>query len=267
MKKYILTLLILIILIPVVSSAKTYIKSSSNVYLNVGNPLITNGLVAWYTFDGKSMVNGVAKNQSGTSNDARLINIATSTFYTEGKIGQGFNFDGSNDYLRVTTPIIGYGPGVPYTFAFWMYKNADVANQSNMFGGNGGTTNAWITAFLHNVTGTMFFRMCKENVDCRDTPVSGVLPTKTWIHVAGVYDSASTIMTLYINGASTTSRIANLTGVSTGSTQPEFIGSYKTPSLHFSGRMDDVRIYDRALSASEVMDIYRSGKVVLKSSI
>src|SRR3989338_2123353 len=60
------------------------------------------GLVGHWTFDGKNVVNGVALDSSGNGNNANLINIATSTFYSIGKIGQGFNFDGTNDYASTT---------------------------------------------------------------------------------------------------------------------------------------------------------------------
>src|SRR3989344_8772308 len=60
------------------------------------------GLVGHWTFDGKNVVNGVALDSSGNGNNANLINIATSTFYSYGKIGQGFNFDGTNDIASTT---------------------------------------------------------------------------------------------------------------------------------------------------------------------
>src|SRR3989344_6531331 len=59
------------------------------------------GLVGHWTFDGKNVVSGVALDSSGNGNNGNLVNIATSTFYSIGKIGQGFNFDGTNDYVKV----------------------------------------------------------------------------------------------------------------------------------------------------------------------
>lgn len=245
MKKIILTIIILAVIV-----ALNFDKVKAE---------FTSGLVLLYSMDTRSVVNGVSKNQVSPVNNGRHIAIASSSFYVNGKISQGFDFDGTNDAIQTASPPIAHGPAVSYSFAFWMSKDADVANQSNMFAGNGGTTNAFITAFLHNVTGTMFFRVCKENVDCRDTPVSAVLPIKKWIHVAGVYDGASTIMTLYINGASTTSRVQNMTGITTGTTNGMFIGSYKTPSLFFNGKMDDARVYNTVLTSQQVYQLYRYG--------
>ena len=59
-------------------------------------------LVGHWTFDGAKVVNGVALDSAGTNN-GNLVNIASSTFYSYGKIGQGFNFDGLNDYVSVGT--------------------------------------------------------------------------------------------------------------------------------------------------------------------
>ncbi|MEK7123690.1 MAG: LamG-like jellyroll fold domain-containing protein, partial [Patescibacteria group bacterium] len=59
------------------------------------------GLAGHWTFDGKDVVNGVALDSSGNANKGNLVNIATSTFYSAGKIGQGFNFDGTNDYVNI----------------------------------------------------------------------------------------------------------------------------------------------------------------------
>src|SRR3989338_9195514 len=61
------------------------------------------GLVGHWTFDGKNVVNGVALDSSGNGYNANLINIATSTFYSTGKIGQGFNFDGTNDRITLSS--------------------------------------------------------------------------------------------------------------------------------------------------------------------
>ena len=228
---------------------------------------ITSGLVLWYPFEGASIVNGVVKNMFGSANDGKLFSIASSTFYQIGKIKQSVQFDGTNDYIRTASPPISHGPAVPYTVAFWMYKTANIANQSNFFSGDGGGTNEFFASTLHNANGTMFGRICKENVDCRDTPVSGVLPLRTWIHVGITYDGVSTIQTLYINGASTTSSVNNLTGYLTGTSAAAFVGSYKTPSLHFNGRMDDFRMYNRALSQTEMKVLYNTGKWMLKTNI
>jgi hypothetical protein len=65
---------------------------------------LTNGLAGHWTFDGKNVVGGVALDSSVSGNNGNLINIATSSFYSIGKIGQGFNFDGTDDYIDLGNP-------------------------------------------------------------------------------------------------------------------------------------------------------------------
>ena len=63
---------------------------------------LSSGLVGWWTFDGKDVVNGVIRDKSGQGNHGNAINIASSTFYTKGKVGQAGNFDGGDDYVSVS---------------------------------------------------------------------------------------------------------------------------------------------------------------------
>ena len=80
-------------------------------------------------------------------------------------------------------------------------------------------------------------------------------PIGQWIHVAGVYDGSTT--RLYVNGAQTAS--SALTGaIRRDTARPVYIGgnqnttSTGAPQQFFRGRIDDLRIYGRALSAAEI---------------
>ena len=74
------------------------------------------------------------------------------------------------------------------------------------------------------------------------------LPTYTWSHLAGTYDG--TTLRLYVNGALVTSQaVAGLIAPSTGALR---IGGNSVWGQYFRGRMDEVRIYNRALSAPEI---------------
>jgi hypothetical protein len=72
----------------------------------------------------------------------------------------------------------------------------------------------------------------------------------TWTHVATVYDGTRQI--LYKNGVSVYSR--EQTGAIGSNSSRLLIGARgsTTPSYFFGGRIDEVRIYDRALSESEI---------------
>lgn len=74
---------------------------------------------------------------------------------------------------------------------------------------------------------------------------SSTLPTGSWCHVAATWNGSA--MTIYFNGT----RVTSTWGASAGSTSyPLLIGG--NGSTSFDGRIDDVYIYNRALSASEI---------------
>ena len=89
--------------------------------------------------------------------------------------------------------------------------------------------------------------------------VGPVASAKTWYHVVGVYENSS-LRYVYINGALYTS---NATGENVNSPDNFRIGSRKYSggeSEFFDGKIDDVRIYNRLLSASEILQLYNMGK-------
>ena len=92
----------------------------SDASFTISRPPTNNlGLVGHWTFDGKNVVNGVALDSSGNGNNGNLINIATSTFYSYGKIGQGFNFDGTNDYINLGNNV-SLAPSGAITIVGWI---------------------------------------------------------------------------------------------------------------------------------------------------
>jgi len=78
------------------------------------------------------------------------------------------------------------------------------------------------------------------------------IPSKEWHFIVATYDSE--IMNLYINGVLT--KISYLTAEFIPSLTSLFIGQYRDYKQRFSGKMDDIRIYDRVLSEYEVKELY-----------
>ena len=84
---------------------------------------------------------------------------------------------------------------------------------------------------------------------------SGIGPDGTWQHVAGVFNQASNIMQLYVNGSQVASATPPTTlldtahEVSLGSRKGNSTSGY---TLNFDGRLDEVAIYNRALTTNEI---------------
>jgi Concanavalin A-like lectin/glucanases superfamily len=74
------------------------------------------------------------------------------------------------------------------------------------------------------------------------------LPLNTWSHLAATYDGAA--LRLYVNGVQVGSR--TMTGAMLTSSSPLRIGGNSIWGEFFQGRLDEIRIYSRALSATEI---------------
>jgi hypothetical protein len=90
--------------------------------------------------------------------------------------------------------------------------------------------------------------------------LGGAAPIGKWTHLAGTDNGAA--VKLYVNGVQQVS--TPLTGTIAASTNPIIIAgninsSTGTPDELFNGRVDKPRIYDRALSASEIVILMQGG--------
>ena len=92
--------------------------------------------------------------------------------------------------------------------------------------------------------------------DAVATNVSAITGQR-WFHVVGVQDPAANTVRLYVNGSEAASVPRQGTGVTSGT--PLLIGDRSSGGQSLDGRMDEVAIYRRALSAAEVLQHYRVG--------
>ncbi len=175
---------------------------------------LKSGLVGWWTFDGKDVVNGVARDISGNGSHGNLINISTTTFYTQGKLGQGFNFDGTNDYLTA-----GNVSSSVKSVSLWM-KGSSLSKKILDLNG---------TATVEDISGTITANNFTSPTIYVNGTVASTIAANTWYHVV-----------------ITTNTAINANAVDIG----------RISSGYFSGSLDDVRFYNRALSATEIKQLY-----------
>jgi Concanavalin A-like lectin/glucanases superfamily len=230
---------------------------------------ITAGLVSWWKLDDVSGTN--AADSSGHGNDGTMSGGQNArTDAVAGKVDGALQFNGTSDYIDV--------PNIP--------------GQNRCYQGDNTSVSAWIypdsitgemsiwTEGATAYTGRMFFSVssngeleggCIETsgtVDRFAVTGTGAIPANQWTHVAMTYDTGPSpdAVTLYINGAP-----AAVTYTTSGSGDPNSIaGSWDLAAIgncvyagcsgaYFDGAIDDVRTYDRALSAQEISQIYQWG--------
>ncbi len=122
------------------------------------------------------------------------------------------------------------------------------------------STNRWRTVALKEQTGNLVYALYGNNSGQRasanlflggseaEARSAGQLPANVWTHLAATYDGAT--IRLYVNG--TLSGSTTATGSLPASTGPFRIGGNAIWDEFFSGQLDDLRLYNRALSATEV---------------
>jgi len=198
---------------------------------------VTSGLVGYWKFD--EATGTVAHDYSGNNAVGTLSGSPIPTWVV-GQVGGALGFNGSN---MVTLPNISLA-NMPYTVSAWIYKND--TNDFNIVGGGAGGINA---NAHYIVRGSRFYF---GNYGC---DVGGNLPINSgqWYYVDFVMDSSQK-QSIYVDG----SLDAGPT-MTCGYYQSyvDKIGSSCCGGTG-SGIIDDIRIYNRALSASEIGAIYKA---------
>jgi glucose/arabinose dehydrogenase/PKD repeat protein len=196
-------------------------------------------LVAAYNFDAGAGT--TAADLSGNGNTAVLSGAA---WTPSGKNAGAISFDGTNDWLTIAdAPSLDLTSGM--TLEAWVRPT-------------GGS--AWRTVILKERPGGLAYGLYARSDGpgpSGDAWIGGVeeralasatLPSSTWTHLAVTYDGAN--VRLYVGGALVDTEAA--TGLITTSSGALRIGGNNVWPEWFAGRIDDVRVYDRALSAAEI---------------
>ena len=170
-----------------------------------------------------------------------------------GKQGQyALDFDGSNDRVSIGNPTALQLTG-PMTLAAWAWPDSVSGSGRIVTKGGGGGSRGWSL----NVESTDVWRLqiavdANNLVSCN---VSGV-QLNAWTHVAAVYDpndAGGPIMKVYLNGALAASETAGVPASQYNPGVSVSIGARSDGTTLWNGRIDDVRIYARALTDAEVV--------------
>ncbi len=214
------------------------------------------GLVGYWSFnEGTSTI---ATDFSGNGNSGTLTNMEN-TDWVAGKRSRALSFDGSAEYVNIPDNNQLQVTG-SLTLAGWVYRRGDSTGSSGTIIGKDLDLNAGYSLEVKDSS-----EASPDKVRCLLNGLSGnslhstaSIPNNTWTHIACVYNG-STIQ-VYINGQSSGS--VNSTGSISTSTDALRIGHSKgtsNASNYFNGDIDDVRIYNRSLSATEIAALYNVG--------
>jgi len=235
-------------------------QSELNIIYNAGSagkckPCVTppSGMAAWWSADNHS------QDISGNANNATTSGVT----YSAGKVESGFLFNGTNS--SVIAPNSTSLTITNLTFDAWIYPTETTWRPIVEYGDDNQAAGAhfWVGAAPgFSSTGSLFANIIDTAGTFHVIQVDGVIPTNQWSFVAVTYDKNSGVGRLHLNGV----QIAQQTW---GSFVPETrkhvnIGYRPTTSLsgvpgsRFLGIVDEVEIFNRALSTNELQSIYNA---------
>jgi hypothetical protein len=210
------------------------------------------GLVAWWP------LNGDARDAVHGDTGA----LGGHPVFGDGMVAQGLQFDGVDDHIRVpASAALDAGAGAGVTIELWL-KPADLNPPSALL--------EWSTTVgpqpgLHLFTsvssaGSLFANLIDVDVVAHHfSSPGGVLTAGIFQHIAFTYDRASGVARFYVNGALVAEDTIGSLRVDT---RPDlWIGQrpLNGPDYFFRGTMDEISLYNRALSAGEIQAIHQAG--------
>jgi hypothetical protein len=209
-------------------------------------PPLVPSLVAHYRLDDGD--GNTAKDDTGAYS-GRLVNGAA---WVAGRYAGGVSFDGVNDHI-VLPNINTSGSG--FTISTWVRTSSLPPTIDQRFvskaTGTAEQAHDWMLGLTAN---RLRFRLKTNGVTTTLIASSGNLPLNTWYHATATYDGS--YMRLYLNGVRV-GIVAKTGAVATGSV-PVNLGRNPDGSNYMHGALDDVRIYNRALTPSEIVVLMRT---------
>jgi hypothetical protein len=212
---------------------------------------LKDGLVAHWPFDEGTGLK--AADRSGNNNHGTLTAGVT---WVNGAIGKAISYDTSDDEVT-TTAVRATNLTGAVTISAWYNSSTSPTEFASLVSRNVGVN---VRGYLlRNVRGENFEFLvspdCTAEVNVQDTTIP---PTGRWVHVVGVFDPGRAL-NLYIDGALVAQRLITFTKQCSNDF-PVGIGN-RPPGANggdvFRGYLDDIRIYERALPASDVLALFR----------
>jgi hypothetical protein len=228
------------------------------------------GQVNWFTGDedARGLVADDVSGQIGTLRGGAKLDV--------GKVRQAFSLDGSDDFVEIPD----YPSQTPSSITLDAWVNprtltGDRVIVSKYDSSANASNKSWA---LLNVDGRLRFGVYQGATGRAMETSAVVLAPNKWQHVAATFDVATQAIQIYVNGVAVASNFvpgqnAPITVIN-DSSSPVRIGSYVGTSGAMSGfwdgRIDEVDVFQRALSAGEVQSIFAadtSGKSAVAGSV
>jgi len=197
-------------------------------------------LVGYWKFDEGSGT--TANDSSGHGNNGTLIGGPT---WVDGVVGKCLSFDGVNDYVEIPNVLNQSTTEQEWSVTAWVNIKDTGSTQYLVAGINLGVSLAWYTTdklLLYLNSGANDYYVYSDQ--------AGLLTDKGWHFVTFVFRNSDGYRKIYIDGEDHTGGGPNHTSTPVGLSGTWQIGQ------KVDGLIDEVRIYNRALTAEEIKALY-----------
>ncbi len=204
---------------------------------------IANQPVAYLKLDETAGV--VAADASTNAYDGTLVNMDSSD-WVPGNTGNALDFDGINDYVTVDGVCLALA-GWDITISAWVKAPATNSNMQFMIAINTSTGDNRLLCGTQPGSGTLSL----ADTAWYDTETTVI--DNTWHHIAYVLDDSADTVTVYVDGSDVLSFASTVSVAADDvlSLGQEYDAGMITGDF-YDGLLDDVRVYDRALTAAEI---------------
>lgn len=223
-----------------------------NAICNIPQGTLTNGMVAYYPFCGN------ANDGSGNANNG-TVNGATLTTDRYGNPNSAYSFDGVSNYIRVDNTLISNSP-TSYTISAWY-------NTQNYSASNGdgrvliSDRNTGLCSYKYTMGFTTNHFINGVIYDCNgpngDSVGGDAGLDNNWHNTVFIYDNSLATIFLYIDGVlvNTTTNVTKWSNMS-NPTNIGYWNGFVGAGGFFEGKIDDIGIWNRALSQQEISNLY-----------
>src|SRR3989344_5085329 len=219
------------------------------------------GLVAQYAFN-----DGTGASAADSSGNANPATLNGGVAWVAGKVGTGaVSLDGTNDYIDAPHSASNSVSGNAVSISAWVYRtNTDLAPHIIAAKVVPGHSPPFFSYSIHLLGGdipSFWVSTGGGGGEHLQSPVP--ITANAWHHIIGVYDGST--KKIYVDGVEKNSAFRN--GNLNTYTSPLRIGANGALGELFKGYIDEVRVFDRALTPSEVTELYKSVGVLIPQNV
>ncbi len=253
----------------IVFFASLEFKAPSEAGKTVNAPIenrLEQGLVGYWKLD-----DGTGTNATDSSGNANTLAMTGSPSWVTGNIGpSALDFSGSGQYLSVADPasgVLDFVDGADFTISGWFNRDTAAADHTIVAKKNDQTTNAGYVVWIDNNGSTDYLSAeISDGTDTYSAIGTTDLSATGWHHFSVVWDDATGLY-IYLDGkldGSTTSSTASINSLANANAFR--IGAESDAGVPFDGKIDDVKLYGKTLSADQVLTLYETTVPVAPAS-